>query len=417
MSDSDDQQPRPAISVKGITKTFKIPLDKGQSVKNKILGRAGRGYREFTPLNNISFTVYEGDFFGIVGRNGSGKSTLLKTIAGIYEPTAGKVTVQGTLVPFIELGVGFNPQLTGRENVYLNAALMGFSRAEIDEMYDDIVDFAELNDFMEERLQNYSSGMQVRLAFSIAIRADGDVLLLDEVLAVGDQAFQQKCYDYFEQLKRDKKTVILVTHSMANVERFCNRGLLLNDGEIHTIGSSDEVADSYRNLFASSKSAGGLAGQVTGSGGVLESVDCRLDTVQTVAASQVEYKQPFSVIVEASIKDRSYSDFNFVIEIRNSRDLLIICESYTSLKHEYMQFDDSKITIRFDVDNILTNGNYYLSAKAIASDQAGARKDVYVTRNTLSFSVVGGKYNMHSLTHPKIEVTAEGASFIPMAED
>lgn len=236
-----------AVKVHSISKSFRIPLEGSTGIKQKLInhlkGRAG--YREFTPLNHISFEIEKGDFFGIVGRNGSGKSTLLKTIAGIYTPDRGRVEVAGKLVPFIELGVGFNPELTGRENVFLNGALLGFSRAEMNEMYDEIVDFAELHDFMEERLKNYSSGMQVRLAFSIAIRANGDILLLDEVLAVGDEAFQRKCNDYFNTLKKNKRTVILVTHSMEAVQRFCNRALFLKDGNIAAIGSPRKIADQY----------------------------------------------------------------------------------------------------------------------------------------------------------------------------
>jgi ABC-2 type transport system ATP-binding protein len=229
----------PVVSVNNIVKSFKIPLEGSSGLKQKLINqlRGRKGYRVFTPLNDISFTVNKGDFFGIVGKNGSGKSTILKQ--------EGSVEVVGSLVPFIELGVGFNPELTGRENVYLNGALLGFSRKEIDLMYDDIVSFAELSDFMDERLKNYSSGMQVRLAFSIAIKAQGDILLLDEVLAVGDAAFQQKCYDYFEDLKKKRKTVILVTHDMAAVKRFCNRAILIEEGKIKLAGSPEEVADAY----------------------------------------------------------------------------------------------------------------------------------------------------------------------------
>ncbi|MFQ9338794.1 MAG: ABC transporter ATP-binding protein, partial [Varibaculum sp.] len=168
----------------------------------------------------------------IVGKNGSGKSTLLKLISQIYTPNTGTIEVDGKLVPFIELGVGFNPELTGRENVYLNGAMLGFSNDEIDAMYDDIVEFAELGDFMEQKLKNYSSGMQVRLAFSVAIKSQGDILVLDEVLAVGDEAFQKKCQNYFFEAKRNKKTVILVTHSMPDVRRYCDRAMLIQDGYI-----------------------------------------------------------------------------------------------------------------------------------------------------------------------------------------
>lgn len=236
-----------AVVVKDVSKSFRIPIEGSNGLKQKIINyvKGRKGYREFTPLNDITFTVHKGDFFGIVGKNGSGKSTLLKTLAGIYKAQKGSVQVHGSLVPFIELGVGFNPELSGRENVFLNGALLGFSRKEISEMYDEIVEFAELGDFMEERLKNYSSGMQVRLAFSIAIKARGDILLLDEVLAVGDAAFQQKCFDYFEQLKKEKKTIIIVTHDMGAVKRFCNRAMIISGGRIQKIGKPSEIADIY----------------------------------------------------------------------------------------------------------------------------------------------------------------------------
>lgn len=200
-------------------------------------------------LKNISFEIKSGEFFGIVGRNGSGKSTLLKILAGIYQPTKGKVYTSGKLVPFIELGVGFNPELTGRDNVYLNGAILGFSTKEVEAMYDEIVSFAELERFMDQKLKNYSSGMQVRLAFSMAVRANADILLIDEVLAVGDADFQRKCYSYFKTLKRDGKTVIFVSHDMGAVREFCERALLINDSEIKYIGKTPTVADKYNQLF------------------------------------------------------------------------------------------------------------------------------------------------------------------------
>ena len=200
--------------------------------------------------NKKSFEIKPGEFVGIVGRNGSGKSTLLKILAQIYFPEQGNIEVDGTLVPFIELGVGFNPELTGRENVYLNGALLGFSHKEMDAMYQEIVEFAELEPFMDAKLKNYSSGMQVRLAFSIAIRAKGDILILDEVLAVGDAAFQEKCNNYFSSLKGSKQTVILVTHSMENVRRFCNRAILIENGKIATEGDPEIVAKAYEGLWS-----------------------------------------------------------------------------------------------------------------------------------------------------------------------
>ena len=236
-----------AIKVSGVKKSFRLPTERSGGLKFAILNRMKgiKGYTEQKVLNGISFYIKKGEFFGIVGRNGSGKSTLLKILAGIYIPDAGTVKTDGSLIPFIELGVGFNPELTGRENVYLNGALMGFSNKEISAMYGEIVDFAELHDFMEQKLKNYSSGMQVRLAFSVAIQAKGDILILDEVLAVGDAAFQAKCAAYFERAKYEGRTVILVTHSMENVRKFCTRAMLIERGKIASIGDPDEVAKDY----------------------------------------------------------------------------------------------------------------------------------------------------------------------------
>jgi len=235
------------IKVDGISKTFKLPHESNRSIKNAIINfyRRKRTFEEQHALQDVSFDVKKGEFFGIVGRNGSGKSTLLKMLAGIYAPNSGSITVTGRLTPFIELGVGFSPELSGRENVFLNGALLGFSRREVSAMYDDIVSFAELERFMDQKLKNYSSGMQVRLAFSIAIRARGDILLLDEVLAVGDAAFQQKCYDYFEELKQAEKTVVFVSHDMSAIKRFCTRAIYIEEGKVTYQGDPLEIADEY----------------------------------------------------------------------------------------------------------------------------------------------------------------------------
>lgn len=243
-------QEKIAIKVSDLHKSFKLPTERSWGLKQAIFNRLKgvKGFKEQRVLNGVDFTIREGEFVGIVGRNGSGKSTLLKTMAGIYFPEKGSVKINGTLVPFIELGVGFNPDLTGRENVYLNGALLGFSNDEVDKMYDEIVQFAELEQFMDQKLKNFSSGMQVRLAFSIAIRAKGDILLLDEVLAVGDAAFQQKCNDYFASL-RGSQTVILVTHSMENVRKFCDKAILIENGKIQLEGRPDEVAKAYEKLW------------------------------------------------------------------------------------------------------------------------------------------------------------------------
>lgn len=238
---------KPVIIVKNVTKAFKLPHERTNSIKSLIINfyKRKKTYDTQLALRDVSFEVKEGEFFAIVGRNGGGKSTLLKMLAGTYTPTKGSISVHGKLTPFIELGVGFNPELTGRENVFLNGALLGFNRKEMERMYDDIVTFAELEKFMEQKLKNYSSGMQVRLAFSIAIRAQSDILLLDEVLAVGDAAFQQKCFNYFEELKANKKTVVFVSHDMDAIRRFCTRAIYIKDGKLIADGKPSEIADIY----------------------------------------------------------------------------------------------------------------------------------------------------------------------------
>lgn len=241
-----------AIKVESISKDFQLPHLKKNSVKHiftSIFSQDKKSTETQHALRNITFEVKKGEFFGIVGRNGSGKSTMLKILAEIYEPTEGKVRINGKLVPFIELGVGFNPELSGRENVYLNGALLGFTKQQIDEQYDDIVAFAELEQFMDQKLKNYSSGMQVRLAFSVATRANADILLVDEVLAVGDADFQRKCYDFFGDLKKTGKTVIFVTHDMNAVREYCDRAILIEKSHLIASGTANEVANKYTKLF------------------------------------------------------------------------------------------------------------------------------------------------------------------------
>lgn len=240
-----------AIQVNNVSKSFKLPHERHGSIKTAFVNifRKRKTYEKQQVLNDISFDIKQGEFFGIVGRNGSGKSTLLKLLAGVYSPNKGAIHINGKLTPFIELGVGFNPELTGRENVFLNGALLGFSRKEMETMYEKIVSFAELERFMDQKLKNYSSGMQVRLAFSIAIRAKSDILLLDEVLAVGDAIFQKKCYDYFKQLKKDKKTVIFVSHDSNALLEYCDKGILLERGEIIQQGKIETIVKDYIDLL------------------------------------------------------------------------------------------------------------------------------------------------------------------------
>ena len=241
---------KPIIQIKNVKKSFFLPHERHDTFIEyatkpwKIFKREGEQYEV---LKDIDLEIYPGEFLGIMGRNGSGKSTLLKILAGIYEPTSGKVKVNGSVVPFLELGVGFNPELTARENVYLNGIILGMKKSMLKEKYEEIVEFAELGKFMDMKLKNFSSGMQVRLAFSIAIMADADIYILDEVLAVGDVAFQEKCFDVFRKYKKDGKTVVLVTHSPGSVKNFCDRAVFLKDGVLHKYNTIDEVTEAYIN--------------------------------------------------------------------------------------------------------------------------------------------------------------------------
>jgi len=244
------EEKTPIIHIKNIRKSFFLPSEKHNTLVEflhnplRLFKPAGEQY---SVLKDIDLDIYPGEFVGIMGRNGSGKSTLLKIMAGIYEPTSGTVEVNGKLVPFLELGVGFNPELSARENVYLNGVILGMKKNALKEKYHEIVEFAELEKFMEVPLKNFSSGMQVRLAFSIAIMADADVYLLDEVLAVGDVAFQEKCFNVFRKYKAQGKTVVLVTHAPGSVKDFCDRAVFIKDGIIQPTTSVDEVIQAYIN--------------------------------------------------------------------------------------------------------------------------------------------------------------------------
>lgn len=235
-----------AIRVTHLTKTFRIPHERISTLRGAFVNIFHRKtYEELRALDDVSFDVQKGEFFGVIGRNGSGKSTLLKLLAGIYQPNQGKIHVDGMISPFLELGIGFHPELTGRQNIYLNATVLGLSKKEIDKKFDEIVAFSELKRFMDQKLKNYSSGMQVRLAFSVSIHANRDILLMDEVLAVGDTNFQQKCLQEFRRYKKLGKTVILVSHDISTIQEYCDRALLLRNGIVQAMGSSAEVAHAY----------------------------------------------------------------------------------------------------------------------------------------------------------------------------
>ncbi|HUB35884.1 MAG TPA: ABC transporter ATP-binding protein [Solirubrobacteraceae bacterium] len=244
-----DTDALPPIVVDGVSKTFRVPEERTHTFKERALHPLRRsGHDAFRALRDISFVVEPGEFFGIVGRNGSGKSTLLKCLAGIYAVDSGRIWCRGRMSPFIELGVGFNPDLAALDNVVMNGIMLGLTPKEARDRYEEVIAFAELEEFQDLKLKNYSSGMHVRLAFSVAIQVDADILLIDEVLAVGDAAFQQKCFDVFNRLRDEGRTIVFVTHDMGSVNRFCHRAMLLERGDMVAIGDPHEVADQYLAL-------------------------------------------------------------------------------------------------------------------------------------------------------------------------
>ena len=241
---------QPAITVKNLSKTFRLPGERRGTLRERLMKFHQRNeVKARKTLDDINFEVMQGEFFGIIGRNGSGKSTLLKILAGIYRPDKGsEVAIHGRIAPMLELGVGFNPELTGRENVFLNATIMGMTRQEVSERYEQIVRFAELEQFMELQVKHYSSGMSVRLAFAVAMQVDSPILLLDEVLAVGDFVFAEKCFAHFEECRKKGRTIILVTHDPSAMERFADRAMLIHQSRLEAIGNPHEVLQTYRAL-------------------------------------------------------------------------------------------------------------------------------------------------------------------------
>jgi ABC-type polysaccharide/polyol phosphate transport system ATPase subunit len=252
----------PAVLVDDVSKSFRIPHEQMHTLKERALHPfRTRDFTEMHALHNVSFAVPRGSFYGLVGRNGSGKSTMLKCLAGIYGTDSGRIYIDGRLSTFIELGVGFNPDLAARDNVMLNAAMLGLSRKEARNRFDSIIDFSELHEFVDLKIKNYSSGMLVRLAFSVMIQVDADILLIDEVLAVGDANFQQKCQEEFRRIKKSNSTVIFVTHEMKAIQEFCDQGVLLERGNVVDIGDVEKISEHYMDLNFSDEARAAAASE------------------------------------------------------------------------------------------------------------------------------------------------------------
>jgi ABC-2 type transport system ATP-binding protein len=393
----------PIIRVANVSKEFLLPHLRQTTLKGKVLNvfRKSRTMEVQTALRDISFDVAPGEFLGVVGRNGSGKSTLLKILAGIYKPTAGSVVIAGKLVPFIELGVGFNPELTGRENVYLNGALLGFSRSEVDAMYDDIVAFAELEESMDQKLKNYSSGMQVRIAFSVATRAKADILLIDEVLAVGDAAFQRKCFEHFRALKKSDTTIVFVTHDMAAVREFCDRAILIEDCRIVAQGSAEDIATRYTELFnPQPTTAPPLEDKRTGNGAIRYS--------EVTVPALLEEQDSLILELEASAQ-RDVAEPAYGFLIKNSSGVTVLGTD-SSLKRQPTGSlkTGEQVRLKWSVPNVFSDGLHHVDL-TITDRQGLAVYDQW--EEAASFTVVKEEKTPYIVTPATtLVVTKAGAA-------
>ena len=379
----------PAVSLEHVSKQFRLPHEQYHTLKERVLHPfRSRAYDVLRAVDDVSIVIAKGEFFGIVGRNGSGKSTLLKCLAGIYDTDEGTLEVNGRLSPFIELGVGFNPDLTARDNAIINAIMLGLTRTEARERFDDIVAFAELEEFMDLKLKNYSSGMNVRLAFSVAIQVDAEIVLIDEVLAVGDAAFQQKCFDEFTRLKEAGRTIVFVTHDMGAVERFCDRAMLLERGRIVDIGAPASIARQYNQLNFSRmrQEAAEHGGPATlTEAPVAELRSARFEAEDGTPLFEIEQGQPVCARLDVQFHSESVDPI-FAIALQNERGGTAFAAS-TQLTHgptgTFRAQSTASVRIRFE--SWLAPGRYRLLASVA---RPGATVDAYDARQDIASIVI-----------------------------
>jgi ABC-2 type transport system ATP-binding protein len=389
-----------AIQVKDLHKSFRIPTQRVDSFKERAVRPfASRDYRELHALDGISFEIQQGEFFGIVGRNGSGKSTLLKLLASIYRADRGTIRIAGRLAPFIELGVGFNHDLTARENVVLNGVMMGLTPKEMRRRLDAVIDFAELREFADLKLKNYSSGMLVRLAFSVMMEADADVLLIDEVLAVGDASFQQKCADAFHQMKTEGKTIVLVTHEMGAVEAYCHRAMLLSEGQIQHIGAPAETGREYMKLnFARGVSSSGADSDRESVGARL--LTCRIEDEAGEELTTLERGREIRLRAEVELlQEVPGLHVGFVIA---NADGLGLFEFGTPVSAEDGDLVAGKrIVVTSVIQNALAAGRHFVHCGVQSSNGIS----IYV-QNAVSF-VIFGAQQTRGIISPAHEIEAD----------
>ena len=353
------RQATPVIVARDVSKTFRLPQERRHTLKERVLHPRHRTrYQTFRALHNVSFAVESGEFFGIAGRNGSGKSTLLKCLAGIYGAD-GQIWRKGRLSTLIELGVGFNMDMAARDNVVMNGIMLGLSPREARKRYDGVIEFAELQEFKDLKLKNYSSGMQVRLAFSVAIQVDADILMVDEVLAVGDAAFQQKCFDVFNDLRDRGRTIVFVTHDMGALQRFCHRALLLERGDPVYLGDPHEVADRYLELnFGRDPQSMGVGAEERVGDGQARIVDVWLENEVGKRLSNVPQHEAVTLKARVSFTV-NVSDPSASLYIYNEGHHAVVIATTWMDNDRTGDFDaGEEAEIAFTFDNVLAPGRY-----------------------------------------------------------
>jgi ABC-2 type transport system ATP-binding protein len=393
-----------AIQVEGLHKAFRIPTQRVDSLKERAVHPfASRDHRELRALDGISFEVRRGEFFGIVGRNGSGKSTLLKLLASIYRADQGTIRMAGRLAPFIELGVGFNHDLTARENVVLNGVLMGLTPAEMRRRLDAVIEFAELEEFADLKLKNYSSGMLVRLAFSVMMEADADVLLIDEVLAVGDASFQQKCADAFHEMKEQGKTIVLVTHEMATVEAYCHRAMLISDGKILHIGDPGEVGREYLRL---NFEGGDTSAKLTSGSDDLRLSGIWLESAAGERVTNIESKEEIRLRAEIEVlRDTPSVQLGFTVV--NEDGLGVFQFGTMTDQDDGPILAGQRVMVDTHVENLLSPGRYFVHFGV--KRYPDGRAVVLHVEKALDFLVFGTETSQGAVALPHtIEASVEG---------